>query len=543
MRAFENYIYYTQEHFMRSISYNPQIKLLSQTKQQILDNALKVHKDRINDSINNKMLTQQQEQQVEDLLKGDWVNDFNKAQVDKTWTEEFGDGDLKSAIEKLQQNISKEAPSISTFTRQLSALIGTVEQYYAPTIKQYSAAVINKFISNKQVGAERTKGMESVSGRILETLRSSYSGQAFRVMSQSDVEVDKLSASLGKLAVLKSQLSSTNGRAYLRSLGTDGRRAFWKDIMPNIQKWINDFNALAAEIGQMESLKNGTVETKKILDELEYFFGTQLKSTHRDSGGSGIYTKMFLNEDKRLYQDFDNIIGKYGKSNGTPYSMLNDASQPKADSVIQINGNTVIGSLGFSTKEYQQYGDLSNISSADIHLQSSSTMLTLLLREANFSYQDLIFLINMASATTNSPELDGTQNSKYDSLLQTQWDKLKEQLLYRSFYAALAGLGGQNDRVFFMGINGKVISVTDIINNIKNNVDKTKTIYGNIRGKGFDRSVYQKLNTSNFDIGPRSKAFGEYRSERMRADAMRQMQMTKIDISIRLNQLQQLLYK
>lgn len=542
MSTFDNYIFYTQEHFMRSIGYNPQINLLSLTKQQILDNALAVHKNRINDSINNKFLTEEQQQQVEDLLKGDWVNEFNRGQQNKTWADEFGEGELKSAIENIRHNIKKETPSISTFTKQLSTLIDTVEKYYAPTLKQYSKAVVNRFIEDKTVGSKSSKGIDSTAGRILETLKANYQGRAFRVLDYSGIEVDELSGSLGKLAVLKSQLNTTEGRNYLKNLGADGRRAFWKSIFPKVQKWIDDFNSLVGEIGEIKSLTSGTEQTKKIFDDFHYSLGAQLHSTHRQKGGSGIYTEMFLREDKRLFEDFNNIIEKYGKSLGTPYSMLNNASDSKADSVLQITDNEVIGSLGFSIKEYQQYGDLSNLTHADIHLQSNSTMLTLLLRESAFSYQDLIFLINIAASTTDSPNLDGSIESHYDNLLQSQWDKLKEQLLYRSFYAALAGLGGQNDRVFFMGLNGKIISITDIINNIKNNTDKAKTIYGNVKGRGFDRSVYQKINKNNFDIGPRSKVYGEYRSEKVRMEAMREMQLTKIDISIRLNQLQQLLY-
>lgn len=536
-----NYIYYTQEHFMDSIG-NSEIRLLSQTKEEILDNAIKMHKDRIKATINHKGLSSEESEQVEDLLKGDWISSFNQ-QADSqnyTWASSLSGGSIKVAIEQLQNEVSKESVSIINFTKQLNNLISIIENQYSETLKTYTSEVIKKFTENKQIGSKSSKGITSVSGRILETLRSSYSGQAFRVLNYDNVDADKLSASLGKLAVLKSQLSSTNGKAYLKSLGSDEKKAFWKDVIPKVKKWLDDFNALVGEIGMIEVIKKGTKETQTEFKELQENLLSHIQSTHRMKGQSGILVDARLREDKRLYEDFNNIENWYGKKQGSPYAMIANASNSKADSVIQINENSVTGSIGFSTKEYTTLDITKSIVPADIHFQSNSTMLTLLLREANYSYQDLIFLINMAAATTDSPLLDGTTNDKYDAMLAAEWDKLKDQLLYRAFYATLAGLGGQNDRVFFLGINGRIISVDNILSEIRNNLSKNKII-DNTRGEGFNRNEYQSMNKSYFITGPRSRAYGEARSGWIRGMSMRLMQQTKIDISLRLSDLKTLL--
>lgn len=141
--------------------------------------------------------------------------------------------DLHQQMIYFQQQTEDRSFTIKEFQKNLTKLINLIEQSYEPMLKDYTASVIGKFTKgkgHKNVGSTAAKKKTtSVEGRILETLRGSYSGDAFRVSNKdvlSNSAKDRLSVSIGKLAVLKQMLNSKKGRSYISSLDKSDRNDF-----------------------------------------------------------------------------------------------------------------------------------------------------------------------------------------------------------------------------------------------------------------------------------------------------------------------------
>ena len=211
---------------------------------------------------------------------------------------------------------------------------------------------------------------------------------------------------------------------------------------------------------------------------------------------------------------------------------------PKASLQLRWGAGGVIGQVGINVPKAQDITFNNLTGGTSVVIQGNTPMLTLMLREAEMSYNDVVTAINIASAVPYHPSLLGyrTSESNFEDELEVVWQNLIEQLKYQAFYNALAGLGGSNENVFFMSISGQVYSIIDILQRFRSNPVNTLSFSNGVMstGNGLQRAAYQKINQAAFIEGPRSKIYGQARSEKVRPSAMNLMQNTKLNISMNL---------
>lgn len=551
-----DYIYFTQQHLMadEDFEYNL-MSIISQTKSQIIDNALKEHQKRIQNLQTSAALSDSEKLMLEDLFlrETSWTKEINTNNVNPNakMFSEAAFPDLHQQMIYFQQQTEDRSFTIKEFQKNLTKLINLIEQTYEPMLKDYTASVIGKFTNgkgHKNVGSTAAKKKTtSVEGRILETLRGSYSGDAFRVSNKdvlSNNAKDRLSVSIGKLAVLKQMLNSKKGRSYISSLDKNDRNDFWDSVIANSNSWIKEIIALVGEIGALDCIKQSGELGSEVFSDFNKFVHDNLKSTHRESmntGNAGIIMDGKFKEDPRLEKEFKKMVEVYGEKQGTPFSSFNSFGS-KADLVINRSKDNITASIGISIKDYQANIKIDGfLDKVGFTTQNSSTLLTLMLREANMSYSDVLTYINVGAATPNRADLRG-QDAQYDARLENYWARFKEIVTYSSLYSTLAGLGGKNQEVYFLGINNKVIPITDILLQFRETVDKgSRFSLLKSSGNGFNRNFFQEVNKKAFIEGPRSRiGYGEERSEDVRGKLMRELQQTRISTYIDIVGLSQL---
>lgn len=547
------YVYYTQMHMMEEYgSEIASLQNIQMVKNQILDNAITKHQKRQSDEVG-QGLTDKEHKIVEDLVYGDsWVNTLNQRKQKEGLARgaSYQYDSLATLISQLKSDIKVKGIDITTFTKELNNFITTVEKEYEEVIRtSYVRSVFEQFKNNSRIGSKSSSVAGSnLHGRILETLRGRYQGKAFRVVDNvSGKQVqDRINVSLGKLATLSRMLNSSGGKQYLAQ---KGENAFWDDVKPSVLKWLDDFDALLEEMGLLAGAEDAVEKSKGMLEEADSSLKLSVESTHRQKAGRGdLQVRGKLTRDKRLMQDLERMAQLGGKN--PIYGMFADVNQPKADSVVRWQDGYVRGEAGLSVKKSEDISFDKLANTANIHIQSSTPLLTLMLREAEMSYDDVNTAMNIAAALPIHPSLLGEnvykEDSTYESTLESTWQNLIKKLKYQSFYTALAGLGGTNERVYFMSLNGSIFSIYDLLVHFRNSSSSLSwEAYAGKKavtsGQGLLRSAYQEINKNAFVEGPRSKHYGQYRSDKVRPSLLQLMQDTKINISMNIAQISALI--
>lgn len=502
-------------------------------KNQILDNAIAKHQAR-QDKLIASQLSESDSAKVEDILIGDdWVNQLRQSLNGKTGGE-YLSADLMAQIQNLRATISQEIPNISQYVKQLSSLITAVEKEYRPIRDSYVRSVVKYFTSNSRVGITSSRG-KSLQARIIESLIGQYRGQAFKVsdrVTKANPQAE-LNESLGKLATLSRMLNSSGGKQYISNMSSGDQRAFWGEVLSSTNDWLDDVSNLFEKAGILAGAQEALSKEKEVLE------GLDIKSTQGSWGQrKNIGIHKTLKRDSRLTADLARMDQEFNKGKNTLNQMFRNTMNPKASLQLQWGAGGVIGQVGINVPKAQDISFNSLTGSTSVIIQSNTPMLTLMLREAEMSYNDVVTAINIASAVPYHPSLLGyrTAESNFDDELEAVWQNLMEQLKYQAFYNALAGLGGSNENVFFMSISGQVYSVMDILQRFRSNPINTLSFSNGVMsaGDGLQRAAYQKINQTAFIEGPRSKIYGQARSEKVRPSAISLMQSTKLNISMNL---------
>lgn len=564
--AVDNYIYYTQFHLMRDEGGNVN-NLTSRmaSKNQIIANATQKHQMRISKQ-SSKFMNSNEARQIEDILSGDkWIQDIQDSIIPNNSSRNAAEaqyGDLVNLAMALKQDISNASTSITKFKSSLNAFISAVEKSYTPFAKQYSDKVIKHFSNSARLGSKTAYQMakeimpgasaaDSASLRILETLSRDYSGTAFRVMDNvdnSDAQ-DKLSVSLGKMIVLRDALGAQGN--YVDSLSPKEQHAFYQRVYGVMGKWINDFIALVEEIAVVEGARQAAKKIDEAFDDVNNTIRMQsINSTHRFSyssvaNGNNIFeVQEKFNVDKRWERDLEKLKSIKSVS-GDAMKMQYASNNAKADSYFILDGDSgITGHIGISVKKNDDinFSTSKGLSKVGIKIQSNTPLLTLMTREADMSYNDVLAYMNIGGALPADPSLrgyNGGKYSQYDASLASSWETIKEGLKYKSFYNALAGYGENVNNVFFMSVDGRLFSIMSLLQHFQKTMPIGSGVDWTVSGGGLDRAQYQKINKDAFIEGPRSKkyAYGGQRSENVRMNYFALLQNTKINIAMNIAQL------
>lgn len=187
------------------------------------------------------------------------------------------------------------------------------------------------------------------------------------------------------------------------------------------------------------------------------------------------------------------------------------------------------GTIGFSVKDYDSIKfDENNVitSNAAIHIQGGTNLYTLLVREANFSYGNVVDIIRVASGMGVSENTNESINSI--------WEELKQLVVKLSFLDALTGYRQQGAGAIFMVLNGRLFLMQDIVQRILQDPVNNLSMSQVGAAKGLDRETYVAQNIWWLDEDdPPSVNKAKNRSKMMYKAAIRTMNATKLNISIK----------
>lgn len=544
------YIYYTQRHLIRDEA-SQIANLTKETKQGILKNAIKKQNKRKQKLLSAGDLSDSQKDILDDFLNNNskWVDELNQVSLKDSSAEQSYPATYEAAM-TLYNNISKKTITQKQFISQLNNFLNVVEKEYLGNngiLKDYTNYVTKEFINNKRLGGPKInqKAGGSVSGRIIESIVNKTRSKAFKVSNYTEINSSskKLDSALLKLTALKAALGKSanfgGGFSYIAS--KKDSKEYWDEVKQVTMKLVGDFRALVGEQGALQNIVKGSEKTKNLFEKMENELHMTLDSTHYEKGvKDGVFFTSFLKEDPRLKEDLEKIV-ELEKAKGSIYSVFNTTSnQPKADISIFGGNNSVTGKLGISVKDYEEYVGKDGLTKVKIDLQSSTPLLTLMLRECEYSYDDLTTFINIGAARPVHPAYHRPE-TRYENALSNMWEKIKENIQYRATLSALAGFGGKYEEVYYLDFNNNVISVSDVLDHLLNTLSYGSSIkFSSVKGDGLDRAVYQKMNEANYVLGKRNSANSESRSNATRTDAIAKLYKTKVDIALNLTQIQAL---
>lgn len=544
------YIYYTQRHLIRDEA-SQIVSLTKETKQGILKNAIKKQNKRKQKLLSAGDLSDSQRDILDDFLNNNskWVDELNQVSLKDSSAEQSYPATYEAAM-MLYNNISKKTITQKQFISQLNNFLNVVEKEYLGNngiLKDYTNYVTKEFINNKRLGGPKInqKAGGSVSGRIIESIVNKTRSKAFKVSNYTEINSSskKLDSALLKLTALKAALGKSanfgGGFSYIAS--KKDSKEYWDEVKQVTMKLVGDFRALVGEQGALQNIVKGSEKTKNLFEKMENELHMTLDSTHYEKGvKDGVFFTSFLKEDPRLKEDLEKIV-ELEKAKGSIYSIFNTTSnQPKADISIFGGNNSVTGKLGISVKDYEEYVGKDGLTKVKIDLQSSTPLLTLMLRECEYSYDDLTTFINIGAARPVHPAYHRPE-TRYENALSNMWEKIKENIQYRATLSALAGFGGKYEEVYYLDFNNNVISVSDVLDHLLNTLSYGSSIkFSSVKGDGLDRAVYQKMNEANYVLGKRNSANSESRSSATRTDAIAKLYKTKVDIALNLTQIQAL---
>ena len=544
------YIYYTQRHLIRNEA-SQIANLTKETKQTILKNAIKKQNKRKQKLLSAEDLSESQKDILDDFLNNNskWVDELNQVSLKDSSAEQSYPATYEAAM-TLYNNIKNKTITQKQFISQLNNFLNIVEKEYLGNngiLKDYTNYVTKEFINNKRLGGSKVnqKAKGSVSGRIIESIVNKTRSKAFRVSDYTEINSSskKLDSALLKLAALRASLGKSanfgGGFSYIAS--KENSKEYWDEVKRVTMKLVGDFRALIGEQGALQNIVGGSKKTRDLFEKMENELHVTLDSTHYEKGvKDGVsFTTSFKN-DSRLEEDLKKII-ELEKAKGSIYSIFNTTSnQPKADISVFGGDNSVTGKLGISVKDYEEYVGKNGITGVKIDLQSSTPLLTLMLRECEYSYDDLITFINIGAARPVHPAYH-KQETRYESALSNMWERIKENIQYRATLSALAGFGGKYEEVYYLDFNNNVVSVSDVLNHLLNTLSYGSSIkFSSVKGDGLDRATYQKMNEANYVLGKRNSTNSESRSNATRTDAIAKLYKTKVDIALNLTQIQAL---
>lgn len=551
------YIYYTQRHLIRDRASNI-ASITRENKQKIVQNAITKQEKRKQELLSSNELSDSQRNVLEDFLNNNskWVEELNSANTKSTSAEQ-GYPATYEAMRALIAATEEGASTQAQFIKQLNNFLNTVEKEYLgnnKVLSDYTKYVTNMFINNKRVGSVQgnKNAQGNIAGRIIEACIRNTRTKAFRVRDYAGVTESskKLDSALLQLTALRAALgrssnygggtSYMSGRVYSTDENKKTKTTYWDRVREVVKSLVEDFRPLVGEMGALQNVTTGSGETLKIFNDMERELKGAFGSTHYEKGNR-ISCVTRLENDPRIKQDLQKIVD-LGKAKGRIFSMYNSTTNhSKADISFFSSDDKVQGKLGISVKDYETHVDTSGIGITDIKLQSSSPLLTLMLRECEYSYDDLVTIMNIGAARPVHPAYKERAETQYESSLNSMWERIKENVQYRAVLSALAGLGGENEQVFYLNANNVVYSVTDILSHLSDTLTAGSSVKFSKIDEHMNRSKLQALNERNYVEGHRDDKHSTPRSEATRTDIMAAWYNAKVNVTLSLAQMQNLL--
>lgn len=582
------YIYYTQAHARKYLGMSVAQAMTQDVKREIIQNAIDSMSRRqsnfIDAAANSKDLTQEQKEALELVFdKDSWLKDINSG-VDKDMKSgvELSFPTVEEAFQTFQSVVNSldgDVSDLKTYADALDEFIDSLDDYLGrDTLNTYTRIVRDKFLYSSRTGSNSGKALKKSllsqgyspttagEAKIIQTIIGKYSGGVFKVDNTTapgntngvTTKAERMSRALGQLATLSASLNMAygeNGNSELQGVieGSD----FRNKIVSLTRKLLQDSHSVMGEVSvaeQAAQVISGYKELDKQISKLDDIL--KVESTRR-AGGNHVfaaYAETVLSGsgkgDSKKYNDkfMQDIASLDTKAVGVNLAnrlekLSHSTRFRKADVSLTVGGGESdradVMSIGISVNDYDKVSftdDGLGISKASIHLQSSTPFIALLLRDAAISTNDVVGIMNIAAARNVNPGpggMAGRTDDTYTSEFNEAWENVKQQAAYRSLLSALAGSGEEYDNVFFMSVNGRVFAISDILQNVYDNISIANL--GPKIGTSsslLDRNVYQGLNVYVGKPYKLNRAEGLQRSDSVYGPIARSLYNAKISTNL-----------
>ena len=533
MAAVEDYIFLTEQDFLSQRGDKIGV-LLAKTKEDMVVNALQKQDDRMLALFNS--ISSEDMKKVSGVLHTDQLLQYLNANIQsQTMAEHAFPTTIEAARNFLQLGIEK-LNSTKQFKQALSQLLTAIESEYPHLKRGYYLSIKKRFYQSRGIGKQKgvSEAATPEERMFISIMDSTYRGEIFKPSAEimaNNGDVNAINGSLTKLYMLKGLLGEPGIG------GAAGDDKFWESVAVKAKKWVQDFMSGAGEYAFHKAYCEGESSFFNVLLSSLGAKSWEFHQTGTQKFGTNV--SMYLREDPKMQQMLKELEKEKSRSLGTIYGM----STAKADEQIVVQNNRIVGNIGITIKDYEtlQIAPDGYIT-GNIHLQSGTNLLTLLIRECHFSSSELITFMNIGAA------LPGWAHNTAifgPGILQSHWQQAKDMIKYRALLSALAGLEYTQDMVFFMSLNGRLFTIQQILNNLLQQVRAkrdpvTLGLYKNkegVSGKGLEKSFYEQTNINNYSYNKSDEQAKADRSKKVRIELMNEMMNTRITMSINLRNL------
>lgn len=558
--------------------------ILATTKDDILQESLNVYNKKIqgmNQKIGTKnSISNQELGELCYLVSEDFENRLIRT------TDECIQSEFSKSTGQIQSSINKMI-SLDEGERQLGAQAKEMENIfnnYSNILKQnhqIEKAVVRRLeeliLGGTQVSEDGSVSLEELVAKVSNSNSKRLQGLAtdilhgrnattFQINDSSIAQSDKGGVTaLVKSLVLACSVSRMGDKSFSKGLGEVMKKGYGthssglpregdslSEVMLNAMKTrlsniVGIGGEVAAQVGFQKAfaeMQKQQKETENKIDEIERDInlqalqaGTEKRSfqtiitADTKSVDSGKERAFKNKEFEKLYKQMTQGPGHKG------------LGAQKSDVTLKISKDKVSIGVEVGTTVKARVGNPKlGSASRGISLQSGSTLASLLFRDSIMSGLDALSIITILNVREGGKMVAGQtapQEEEYSAAdASSDWRKIKEQLPYRAFLAALAE-NPEADNAFsvFMVYQERVYSVGRILLSLKQNSDKNNVTLrnvtkgqNNLQSGGFRRANYYQKNKfieSNDKIAAAQK-----RSQKALSNTLELLNNTKIRISL-----------
>lgn len=352
----------------------------------------------------------------------------------------------------------------------------------------------------------------------------------------------RLVAYIANMEVISSSIgdaSLTVERSSKKSQTFDSGEDILQRIRVSIQQSLLNVSKQLSERAVAAVVTKGTKEFLDRLSNVEKNFTANISPT-----GSKQLNSL---------QIYSEIVQQPGSTQNEMYRVLRTKSQnqalrktSKADASLTISDDAVSATLGFTVKTQTGLDFKSNLNGKTLKLQEGTPLYTLLVRELGYNSTEMQGIMQLAVG--HGSRQIGRYGIYRSETIEANWNRLMETVQAEALLSALTGLSSEN--VFYMVLNGKLISIKDIISQIVEFVasggsparlsgdrSKNNTLFNNA---GLQRKTYWRMNRW---IGgkERNTQAANRRAEGLFNKVSNRMYDTKIRIDLNLSSIQSIL--
>lgn len=503
------YLHYWWENYGSADSALDFGSYLLQAKNTILRNA--ADKFIYENPLGTAQLSQDELGMLDFMFNGKEIPSLGNSQIAQKQQIEASDGnfDIVNAIMDFRDAVAKGA-DIQLGIAALGNFIATSTSTLTQEIQEYVLLNWNNAKQNATVSQVINKAVVNLkkqSNRGVRLLKKPSESSFARLSSATQRALVYLYA-IGDGNI--SGVSEKSIYKYLTNLSSQA----WNDIQGTLGEASNRLiRGKAAElIGSAMNKNNNRIQS--IVNTSKDLVGATVKLDEIMAKT----TEAVIRENAKAEQSFN-----ISYQNGGDAIVAFAATQSKSDESIYMSTGVTVGT-SIKTTRSLALNDAGDLVAGKIHIQSSTSLYTALIRELGISGTEYVHLLQLVSAQG----ADGNT----DAALDLAWEQMKEYVTYGMVVSGLVGMVRYAQPTLIQ-INDNIIPMGVFIHNLVNSMTVEQSAYGGVSIEGFpDRNDFSNLARYAW-VAPMSRAnteSAEIRSSDVYSLMTNKLYKTKISI-------------